>query len=363
MATALCRITVSALLLTACASGADDEKGPPAASSPKDAVRRFAASHWDTLWVRGGSEADTSLLFPMGPMVADEAHAYVADPGAYRLVAFDLRDGSVAWMAGGKGSGPGEFLSLSTMAIGSSGDLLVADPSNGRLAVVSRGGAFLDYVPLPEAPYVQSLCPLRDGGILLATLNTQAPIVLISRQGESVRRFDVPWPDLGERAPLARQAHLAAADAHRSCVLALMLGRGFSVFRDGQFREPHAYVEPFDVPEVEVSTGEGVEDRRTTSRRQRVRQPRIAARAVATAAGNIAIAFQGETRHAGRLIDVYDVQTGDYLYSYVAPASIHGMARAGDTYIVLHERSGYPAMLAARPRTNNGSAPPPSDPR
>lgn len=322
---------------------------PPQASA--EIKRRFAPVRWDTLWTRGGTEADTFLLYPVGPMAADQKHVYVADAAAFRVVAFRTADGSTAWTAGRRGSGPAEFLSLTAMAVEPSGTLLVADPQNGRLAVVAADGTILRHVPLRHVSYVQSLCALMDGPTLLATLDADAPIVLVAPDGALVRRVPLPWPDLEEHAPLSRQAYLASGGTHQSCVLALILGRGFSIFRDGRFDQGHPYVEAFDLPEVEVSVSK---QGQTTRRQQQLRNRRIAALAVAGDSATFAVVFQGETNHAGRLIDVYDIDTGEYLHSYVFTRPVHELARAGGLYFVLQEHDGYRQLLAMRAATDGG---------
>jgi hypothetical protein len=81
-------------------------------------------------------------------------------------------------------------------------------------------------------------------------------------------------------------------------VLALELGRGFALYRDGRFGPPHRYVESFDLPDVEVRRSFG-------SRSQRVLERQIAAYDVAADGGEIDVAFEGKTSAARRLIDVY----------------------------------------------------------
>lgn len=326
---------------------------PPQASM--EIQRRFAAARWDTLWTRGGTEADTSLLYPLGPMAADQNHLYVADAAAFRVVAFRTADGSVAWMAGRRGSGPAEFLSLSALALDPSGTLLVADPQNGRLAALTADGTIVRHAALRDIAYVESLCALPDGSILLATMQADAHVVIIAPDGALVRHVPLPWPDMEARAPLSRQADLASGGTHRSCVLALTLGRGFSIFKDGRFHEAHPYVEAFDLPEVEESVSRGGG---TIRREQRLPKRRMAARAVAADSSTLAVVFEGETNQAARLIDVYDLDTGQYLHSYVFTRPIRGLARAGGVYFVLQEHEGYPQVLALRPTTGGASQAP-----
>jgi hypothetical protein len=299
---------------------------------------------WDTLWVRGGA-ADTLLLMPLD-VVADAEHAYVLDGGGKRIVALRVADGTVAWMVGGAGGGPQEFAAPTALTLAPGGEVLVADHQNARITVIGPSGRVTGHIPFREFSYAQGICALAGGDILVATMEPERPIVRISREGVVEQRLDLPWPELRDVQPLARQAFLASTDDFRGCALALAVGRGFAVYRDGAFPVASDYVEAVAPPQVEVAS-HGTDGRRSES--ARMRRPEIAATDAAAGGGTLAVSFQGTSASAGRIIDHYDLRTGRYLESYEFARPIQSLARSGTRYLLLHQSAAYPTLLAAVP--------------
>lgn len=299
---------------------------------------------WDTLWIRGGA-ADTLLLMPLD-VVADAEHAYVLDGGGKRIVALRVADGAVAWVVGGAGGGPREFAAPTALTLTPGGDVLVADHQNARITVIDPSGRVTDHVPFRAFSYAQGICALADGDILVSTMERERPVVRLSREGVVEQRLDLPWPELRDDSPLARQAFLASTDDFRGCALALAVGRGFAVYRDGAFPVASDYVEAVAPAQVEVAS-RSTEGRRSES--ARMRRPEIAATDAAAGAGTLAVSFQGKSASAGRIIDHYDLRTGRYLESYEFARPIQSLARSGNRYLLLHNSAGYPMLLAAVP--------------
>ena len=350
------RIVRVALAATAVACREGSDVGAAGAArgwrSSRAFARSVAAPAWDTLWTRGGTAQDDTLLLMPWALAADSARVYLLDAAAYRVVAFRVADGSLAWVAGRKGGGPGEFAGPTAIATLPDGSVAVADSRNSRVSILDTAGRVTRELSLSEAGDTRSMCALRDGSLLLSTSNDEWPVVLMSAWGRVVRRYQLPWPDLARVPPLARQARLAGTPNWSTCVLALELGRGFAVFDGERFAAPHDYVESFDLPRVDV--------RRTfSSRTQRVLERRIAAYDVAVDGREIAAAFEGRTDAARRIIDVYDTQSGAYLRTYLLPDAVANLARWGGRYYIVSEREGYPVLLAVEDRATDGLAPKP----
>jgi hypothetical protein len=307
-------------------------------SGERGSDRTIRSSAWDTLWAIGG-ERDSLLLMP-GPMVSTARRVYVADLAASRLVALDPVDGSLAWIVGGQGAGPGEFRDPRALAATPDGGAVVADIANARLTFVSPEGRITHELGFPGVGYVSSMCTLADGSLLLATLEPGRPLVHMAPDGSVRGHYPLPWPDLRDAHPLATTARLATAPDHRSCVLALTRGRGFATFRDGVFRT-FPYTEAFDLPKVEV-----VRDGASVS--STITSTRIAASDVDVVGDTVFVTFVGESEWAGRLVDVYTLPGGEYRFSYRYAVPIHQAARTGDAFLLLHEAAGYPALVAAR---------------
>lgn len=315
----------AAALLTACQRDAPRAAPASAATVP---ARRLHEVTWTRVWQRGGADADTAVQFPFR-LAADSARVYVLDAAARRVVALRASDGATVWLAGGEGGGPGEFREPSALTVTPAGEVAVADPANSRITLLDAAtGALRGSVPAEGVPTVLSMCALPGGDLLLHTLGAPEPIVRMSAQGQIVERVPFPWPDLTRRPAVVMQGYLAPLPGGE-CVLALGVGRGFSVFRGRRFQAPAPYVERFDVPGVEVTrTAEG-------GRSEKLSERRVAALDVLASDGEIAVPFEGRTRDAARVVDLYSRRTGRYRETLRLPAPVDGLARAGPLWVAL----------------------------
>jgi hypothetical protein len=303
--------------------------------------RVVVAARWNRLWMAGGTEADTSLLQPWRLAVGRDL-VFVADKGGARIAAFRIADGSLAWIRGGKGSGPGEFLLPAALAVDRRGILWAADAQTGRVTLLGEDGSPRGSVPLTNLAYPEAMCPLRDGGMLLATSAQNEPLLRLSEQGEILERMELPWRDLRSAPPLSVQKLLAPTSD--GCVLALALGRGFATLTE-RGAQTFSYLDDPPLPTVEETA-----DKATGTTYRRVIDMQSAATSVAAEAGEIAISPGGSGALENRLVDFYRQNDGAYLRSIATPVRFERMARAGDVFFFLTHRDGYPALVAVRPQ-------------
>ena len=327
--------------LLACADSPLPERHAPAT------VRRFAPAPWNTVWRRGGAVEDTLLLMPIA-VAADSARAYVLDAAGHRVVAFDAATGAPAWHTAGKGGGPGELASPVAIAA-ARGGVVVADPGNARLTFLDATGLVTQEVTVADVASSRSLCPLADGTLLLAT-GEDRPLALIRADGGVERRLPLPWPELADLPSLARQLRLAPTAGGRACVAALELGHGFAMVADERVVWRRPYVEAFPLPRVQVT-------RSLRTRTQRLAERQIAAYDVAVAGDEITMAFEGRSRAARRLLDVYSASTGAYLRSHELDFPVNAIALAAGRAFVLSERDGYPTLTAYATTTPTAAVP------
>ena len=182
--------------------------------------------------------------------------------------------------------------------------------------------------------------------MLVSTLSSARPLVHLSADGHPVQRIDLPWAELVDAQPITRQAGMASTPHHERCVLALSMGGGFAVFRGRSVESKYPYIEQVRPPRVEVrnrsSPGQQSQSVHLSDRT-------IAATDVAADQFSLYASFQGATPARGRVIDVYDLRTGQYRGSYGFHRPIARIARSGGMILILHHADGYPALLAARP--------------
>lgn len=312
------------------------------ASYEHNGTRVMRESSWDSAWTAGGTSADTFLLQPLA-LAADEEHVYVLDRGGSRVVAFRAADGSVAWLAGREGSGPGELKRPQGITRSPRGEVIVADAGNGRLSVFGTDGRFRRIVSFSTPPYFDNLCALADGSVVVRSLGPVEPMFRVDARGAAVATPRLPWKDLnGPYGAVARQGWLASVPGTDDCVFALRLGRGFTRYSDGRFGPAHPYVEGFDVPATEVQRGS-----RGEFKGERVSGSVEAARGIGVSRDQLMAAFWGQSERQGRVLDYYDLRTGAYLHSEPLPY-FEGFTSAGDRAYLLTSIGGYPAVRALR---------------
>lgn len=305
-------------------------------------TRVMRESSWAPAWTAGGTSADTFLLQPL-TLTADDEHVYVLDRGGSRVVALRATDGSVAWLAGREGSGPGELKRPQGITRSPRGEVIVSDAGNGRLAIFGTDGRFRRTVALSTPPYFDNLCALADGSVVVRSIGPVAPVFRVGRDGESLSTPPLPWKDLnGRYRAVARQGWLANIPGTDDCIYALRLGRGFTRLSNDRFGPAHPYVEAFDMPPTEVQRGPHGE-----FKGERVSGSIEAARGIGVGGTQLMVAFWGQSERQGRVLDYYDLQSGEYLHSEPLPY-FEGFAAAGDRAYILTSVGGYPAVRALR---------------
>lgn len=337
------RYTISLLpllaVLTGC--GGSDEREPV-----QSRERTIVPVKWSMLWRAGGPDQDSVILFPIGLLAADAEHVYVPDAGAFRVAAFRVRDGSLAWTYGRRGRGPGEFSGFAAIAINHEGEIVVADNRNARLTVLGRDGVLRREISSNHVPSIESFCPLPGGEYLISTgISEREPLLHVSATGEVDERYKMPWTELREAPAIKRQLYAVSA-GQDACVLALKLGQGFSVFRNGRVSSQQDYVEPLQLPEVEVSTRDM--ENGGSSRRERLLVHQAGPSGVSTNGDTLVVPFVGRTADAARVVDLYGVAPGIYMHSYLLPWRVDAVVRQGEVHFALRLYKGHPALFALR---------------
>lgn len=297
---------------------------------------------WATMWTAGGTSADTVLLQPLA-LAADDEHVYVLDKGGTRIAALRAADGSLAWIAGREGSGPGELKRPQGITRSPGGEVIVSDAGNGRLSVFGTDGRYRRAIPVGSPPYFDNLCALADGSFVVRSVGPVDAVFRLDGEGTPVSTPALPWHDLnGRYRSVARQGWFAHDPATGDCVYALRLGRGFARYSGDRFGPAHAYVESFDVPPSHVRRGPG-----GVFKGETVSDLTEAARGIAVSEGRLLVAFWGRSDRQGQVLDYYDLSSGKYLHSEPLPY-FEGFTAAGEQAYILTTMNGFPAVRALR---------------
>lgn len=289
----------------------------------------------DTLFHRDGRQ-DSLLIDPSlprrtaaGPVVLDRIDQEVTLYG---------EDGSRLWTAGGVGEGPGEFQNVRDLRDIGSDRLLLYDVGNGKLVTLDvRTGALLDEVRLSESVGVaESMVPLGDS-VLFVTFRPEQPLVAVSLEDGSLTTGEMPWPGFRRLHALHRQG-ITAVEGSRWVYL-FRYGNGFFPFEGTQpMGYLGQYVEHLPFPALSVSvTGSG----RSTA----FRDVAVCSACSASLVGDtLFVHFGGDTQHAGRLLDAYDLRSGAYLVSYELP-DVFQHVEVSSEWIAGIREDPYPELL------------------
>ena len=293
-------------------------------------------------WLRGGSERDTLLAYPR-QAVADARNLYILDSGRGEIVALRAVDGALAWRTGRTRAPATPPLAPAAIAPLPGGGLAVVDVRHHTISLLDPEGHLRASRDLPPTVgSVRALCALSHTHFLAATGDTSHALLEL-RDDAPPRHLPLPWRDLAARHYLTTQAWLAGSAARPRCLVALVLGRGFSLYDGERYTPPASYVEPFELPAV-TRTRRTDGDR--TVVRERLSNDRTAARDAAIGGGWIAIAFGGETGLRARLVDFYDEHSGAYLGTTPLGRRVSAIAAHGSHLYVLYQHVGRPAVAA-----------------
>jgi hypothetical protein len=303
------------LLCSAC-GGEEAKESSETPNVGETRERRFVEAGLEPLWSVGGGEGDTTLLRPRLMVPAPAGGLYVWDDGHGAVLAFDSA-GALAWTAGRKGGGPDEFRRVRDMETDDAGNLWVLDPGNSRLSVLSPDGRFLRRVPLAAVGHAEQVAPLSGARAVLLTMDEgEAPFVVVDSAGNAGERFGVGWDGFARLHPLVRQGYTAASGSDR-WVYAFTLGDGWFSF-DGMARAgtQGRYVEHVAFPRVrEVRSGNSV------STELEGYAP-CSACSTSLFDGFLFVHFGGFSEQGKRLVDLYEVASGEYRGSLLLPEAV-----------------------------------------
>ena len=290
---------VSGIAALAAIGGCRDAPRSAPATGPTVA-RRFTRAPVDTTWANALPD---SLFVSPAFLAVDATQAYLSDPGASRVHAFDRRTGQRRWttVVGGE-TVPRAIAALRE------GGLAIADDRSGAIVLLDAAGRERGRVTSPDVRFVASLCELPDRAFLLAGVNHSPDLAVLDRAGRVRRAVPLPWADLRE----ALTASLWLASSRDGCVAALTYGRGFAAFVGDSFAAPARYVEYFDVPSVVRDVRRTGDSVITTTQ---VAAHRVAATDVSVDDSLLAVSFEGETDDRAHVVDYYALPAGRYVES------------------------------------------------
>lgn len=309
--------------------------GPWTAADVRGMHRVITVTRWDTIGVYGGG-ADTTLA-DLWLIAADSQVVYIYDNADQRLLALspslELR-----WRFGGKGSGPGEFTMVRSLAIAPAGDAVLYDAGLGRVTTVTRDGSLGGSLRITGR--AEQVAPAGPGRYIEFNPDGKnSPVLQVDSLGHEPSEVPLAWPGYAQMNPLVRGGGLLQGDpASGRWLLALTDGNGWFGFR-GARALPFVgkYVEHTEFPNLVVrKDGRFLESTGHS------------AQGVAIADSTVAFLFAGLGDSAYRLVDRYRFEDGRYLGTLLLPRPVNGLAVADGDYFVVFNNPA-PAVMRLRP--------------
>lgn len=316
------------LCCVAVSSGCAGEGGLP--WRREQVERRPLEVAWDTAWVFRSGVNDTTLTYPRALVGGDDGTVYVSDMGV-RVVALDST-GSVKWMHGTKGAGPGEYRNINDIRF-LQNQLFLHDAGNLRISVLDPAGRPVRFVSTQELPPLEAVVPLRDGRMaalagLVGTEGGDRAVLVLDREGKELQRVGIGLADYASLAGLAKQGILASDG--EQWAFAYHLANGWTTFSSAQARGIGGrYVENVEPPQVR-------EERTENGVRMQI-DGRIVCSACSASLSDslLFVHFGGHSKKQRGLLDVYDWVDGRYLASIDLPSKANHVAVRGKRVYLL----------------------------
>jgi hypothetical protein len=307
--------------------------------------RSFTEVQWDTLFLLESTLED-SLIFRVDRIAADADGFSVLDGVVPRVARFDWT-GALLWYAGRGGGGPGELRQPRDLRMDDSGANWVLDVSARRISGFDAHGRLFQEVPLHDFSHtLDQFAVAPDARSFFAVVPEDGALQIIEfdRRGALLDASRIVLSRSGEPLAMALQGKIGSRPGDDRWTYAFTAGDGLFRFRRTTGLGPLSHFpDSVAFPELEEEiTRSGA----STSRTVRMVNRTDGAGAVAVWEDGVYIILLDE---AGvfRLLDVYDLETGDYMETFRLPHGATSLAIM-DGRLVLGYNAPHPTVLALR---------------
>lgn len=318
----------------------EERDGTPALFTEGSGVRTVRTVAYDTIWSYGGIR-DTVFGAPTRLVAAPDNALYVLDPMLQQVARLSPM-GNLDWRWGNKGEGPGELGNVRAFDVTPDGGLVLADSGNCRLVFLSPQGMVEreQTIICNGFSLIEGVAALSSGDVVLDTNRPADPWMLVSAddQKDSVK---VPWSGFTTMHFLQRYGNVAPSDKD-TWVFAFEAGNGWFSFEADTPLGMFPYVEHTEFPEIIVNRSGN------STMWRMARRPAYSAYDMDVWKDTMYVLPGGHTPHRFRVLDKYDITSGQYVYSQALPNVADGVAVTGDRVFVLDNRGLYPQITSLR---------------
>ncbi|WP_353269386.1 hypothetical protein [Gemmatimonas sp.] len=267
-------------------------------------------------------------------------------PDLGNVRAVSANSGQLKWVAGRKGAGPAEFASPTTLLWMTPERFAVIDPRQGRVSILASDGRFLSSISGDATSIdLHNTCYTRTGRLLGVDL-ARSRVIQWSMEGSVVASDSIVWPDKEMNEVFIYRQGYFARSRGSTCVLISLRGNYFLALDSASFRGAKymPYFERYSyAPVTGYRNGYAI-----------VNDAGASADGSAVDGKNLFVLHVGSGSLKSRVVDVYDVSTGQYEYSIKLERPAFSVDVAGGKMMVL-ERSDLGIRVSVHPLPGSAS--------
>ncbi|MEO5826325.1 MAG: hypothetical protein ABIR59_10590 [Gemmatimonadales bacterium] len=312
-------LAAAVIVLAACDNGADSGRKPPLLDPIPEQpapARLVRAVEWDTAFVVGGGAEDTLLLVPR-TLAGGFGRFAAFDYADNRIKTFD-QNGTLLWIAGRTGGGPGEFEGNFGLQRSRGGTTWAADPNLSRLTAIDDTGALATVLSL-RIERLAGVAIVNDSPIIISSMSSSF-LTALDREGRPTAERALPIPALEGLPDFARSV-IAASDGGPIWAIAFPYGNVLLVYEGLDLRCSGKLVTGVGFPTRPVQT------------------PTFSVSAIALRDTTVVVLANGGGELRLRHVDSYSLSDCHYIESWELPRKMSAMAINDDTFIFEFEDS------------------------
>ena len=308
-----------------------------------------------------GEDDAVTLYRPSGLIAMPGSRLAIFDWSEMQVQVFSANTGTSLWTFGRSGGGPQEFRGGHDLQLDRNGNLLVLDNVNGRITRIAANGRFLGGHRV--TPSTRQLLPSIGAATTVIPYDTLHLWATVDTAGIMKSNARLP-AGIGFATALAGESFSATLDGGAAAVgfrwsdavvLLDSLGRVTRIIHGPErieFPGTRTYsLDPkkikLDDPSIKIRSVSG-------SRIDPTAIP--ATQDLSGTATELFVLFNGRDALAGRLIDRYDLRSGQYLGTHVLPSKAVGIAVLGNNQFATLESEFVPVIRIWRvPAARSGT--------
>ncbi len=293
--------------------------------------------NWENL--RFEVVSDSIPIYNAVNITSHNAFFYADDWSNNTITKIDTSGSIIQTFGMGKGEGPGEFLRINSIDIDVRGRLWVADESNGRITIFNQDGNWNIFQP----PVIPNKVVSLDENKYIVRNRFDSQLIANSTDKEFSFKTE---PILFEEGTLwanVFQSFFTRSNDNTFIRVFRFTNEIVKYNEQGEiiyFRRP---IEPFDVDNLQIIPPRKYDDNQEVWFNEvhaNSQKPKSNGVHIFNERIHILIASYRENQFYGDIIDVYSLETGEYIHSYKIPEPLYEFAVTENILAGIEQETG-----------------------